>query len=164
MGSRLGATAEWGTIGDWVSSSIALVAVVLTLHMWRRDRAQARREAEHRVAEEMIHEAASVNCWVQTGSMTEDRARAVIAVLQNGTASPVYWWRAVIFVDPPAREVELVSEEHGAIPPHGGKLEVELAETSAGRIVRSEMQFSYALADGAKWRRRSDGTLQTVIE
>jgi hypothetical protein len=92
-----------------------------------------------------------------------DGSNDIVVVFQNDTNGPVYTWTALVFVDPPAREFEFGSEVNGVIPPHGGRLEIPLHEIDAGQVIRSEIEFSYTLAEGVSWRRERDGRLEQMF-
>jgi len=155
-----------GTVGDWFSGSIALVALGFTMYVWRRDVAATRQEERRRAIADERLQASKVSCWLSfasESSRADDRG-AVAVLLHNGTDSPIYQWEVVLFLDPPAREFVFASAELGQIGPNGGRLEIPIDSTDSTFATRSEMQFYFTMADGARWRRERSGELVKDVQ
>jgi hypothetical protein len=150
---------DWGSAGDWVASSVALIAIFTTIWMWRKDQAKHEKEALARASEEMRADAGSVGAWFDGRAVGEGNVAVAQLVLQNQAHEPVYRWSAEVFIDPPAREFDFTSEEFGALPPYGGRIEVPIGGVVSSEILRVEIDFRYTMADGGEWRRASDGSL-----
>lgn len=152
---------QWGTVGDWASSSVALVAIFATLVMWRRDNASLVREREQRLEDEAVDRAALVGCWVETLQMS-DGPSVVSFVVENRGVGPIFEWNAEVFVDPPARDYIFGSSQDGVIPPHGGRKVIPLVDASGQALLRSSVTFEYVLGNGSRWVRSPTGELSRV--
>lgn len=155
---------QLGTVGDWFSGSIALVALGFTMFVWRRDVHAARNEDRKREAREVIENASKVSCWVSISREAGAVGARNAVLLRNDTSGPIYNWEARLFIDPPAREFIYSSAEFGQIGPSGQRLEIPLHDSDDTYIRRSEIEFTYRLADGAQWQRLKSGELVNVSE
>lgn len=148
----------WGTVGDWASSATAVVAICLTFYMWRRDKAEF---AAERLASEEARareNASMVGCWIQVERTGLSGVHESALVIENRTRSPIYEWTVHAFIDPPAKESRYGAQDFGVVSPNGGRVIIPL-DTMGQLLVNSEVEFTFVVADGDRWRRTKDGKL-----
>lgn len=152
-----------GTVGDWISALVGVSAIYATISLWRHDKVETQKEAIEHAQRLRLEVASRVNAWLDVGKPESSPVVGpACVVLENRTDGPVYTWHIRVFIDPPAREFELSSVEYGVIAPYGGRLALYLPGVSRGDVLATEFEFQYVLADGLRWQRSRDGSLNSL--
>jgi hypothetical protein len=175
-GLVVGADLQWGTVGEWVSGTATLlaviVAIVVPLVLWTKDRSRRDAEDRQRIADDDRRRSHSVNVWREQRQVpNEHRAFGqpatvpqTLIVLVNVGPDVIHRWHVELGVMKSltqrlsdAERFEwhsvMTSELDGALPP-GGRIERVLVKDNVSAMGVPAVNFTDS--HGKRWRRQGD--------
>jgi hypothetical protein len=147
---------RFGTVGDWFSGMLTLVAVLVAIQTFAAERARDSRERD----EAQISEASKVFAW---WDLRRELGKVEpILVLRNLLPQPVYHWKALVVCQGVTQQ--LTSDEFGQINPGERQLALPLVQPwiSLLRSGTAQVTVEYQAPAGFWLRRNSTGDIARV--